>query len=101
MIPIEVAPNVGKSFSRRKSTSRSAKPHVFGGRTDSLNGCVARRFARLKPCEKSRTFVAPPVPSETIVLKRMSHGRPKMPLALMRSRSDPGTSCFGYAAALG
>ena len=31
----------------------------------------------------------------------MSHGRPKMPVAVMRSRSEPGTSCLPYAAAVG
>src|SRR6202035_1871613 len=93
--PTETLPKVRKSFSRRKSIERSAKPQVVGGRMERSNGCVRSRAARSKPCEKSRTFVAPPVPKERVAAKRNSQGKLKMPLATMRSRSLPGTSWRG------
>ena len=57
MTPTDVRPNVAKSFSAFRSTLRSAKPPFLGGVIDCENGCVASRFARLKPWEKSSTFV--------------------------------------------
>src|SRR5206468_9441430 len=53
------------------------------------------------PFEKSVIGVAPPLPRVTLVLKRMSHGMPKMPVALKWFGSEPGTGCRAYAAADG
>src|SRR5881397_957979 len=78
----DVFPKVGIAFSARRSTLRSAKPHVFGGVIDREKGCVARRFSRLKPCVKSSTFVYWPEPNDAIVLSLMSIGSPKMPVAV-------------------
>src|SRR5258708_32031607 len=101
MTPTETLPKTLTSFSRRKSIERSAKPQVVGGRIERENGWVIKRSCREKPCEKSSTFVAAPVPNDSVVAKRKSQGRPTIALATMRSRSVPSTSRRGYVAALG
>ena len=59
------------------------------------------RSGRPKPCEKSRTLVAPPRAERDDGAEAHVPGKPEDAVATMRSRSEPGTSCVGYGAALG
>src|SRR5215212_5074170 len=62
---------------------------------------VAKRPCSEKPFEKSKNGVASPVLSVTFVLKRTSHGRPTIAVALKRSGSEPARGCLAYSDAAG